>query len=301
MAVRRLYEPLCIAFGTTVSSPTVPTYQLYDLPHKFTPRLYMESEDPNLVLREIGVWGGWEQAGRVEARSFLLDLLKDKDAHDNFLLQLAGPKRFRSVSGIIVLTQKHLRIVQTRGSRLGGPRFQLTYQQACLVHGTKQGARGPRERFVYCHRTLTLEELERYLVPRYYASCLDAITRRPTIRHLPQCPPGAATLPKAVCPSDSLRLASPDIKAMEAELRPLAHPGSKCAPHALMMGLKIMGPNILGELEGLLRNCGDCIGDVLQACNNSRLVLTRNHRTTMDELSMLTNVLISDKQHCVFK
>ena len=45
MAVRRLYEPLCIAFGTTVSSPTVPTYQLYDLPHKFTPRLYMESED----------------------------------------------------------------------------------------------------------------------------------------------------------------------------------------------------------------------------------------------------------------
>ena len=56
MAVRRLYEPLCIAFGTTVSSPTVPTYQLYDLPHKFTPRLYMESEDPNLVLREIEVW-----------------------------------------------------------------------------------------------------------------------------------------------------------------------------------------------------------------------------------------------------
>ena len=41
MAVRRLYEPLCIAFGTTVSSPTAPTYQLYDLPHKFTPRLYM--------------------------------------------------------------------------------------------------------------------------------------------------------------------------------------------------------------------------------------------------------------------
>ena len=136
MAVRRLYEPLCIAFGTTVSSPTVPTYQLYDLPHKFTPRLYMESEDPNLVLREIGVWGGWEQAGRVEARSFLLDLLKDKDAHDDFLLQQAGPKRFRRASGIIVLTQKHLRIVQTRGSRLGGPRFQLTYQQACLVHGS---------------------------------------------------------------------------------------------------------------------------------------------------------------------
>ena len=153
MAVRRLYEPLCIAFGTTVSSPTVPTYQLYDLPHKFTPRLYMESEDPNLVLREIGVWAGWEQAGSANTRSFLLDLLKDEDAHDNFLVREAGPTRFRRVRGIIVvLTQKHLRIVRTKGSRLGGLRFQLTYQQACLVHGTK-GARGPRERFVYCHRT----------------------------------------------------------------------------------------------------------------------------------------------------
>ena len=91
MAVRRLYEPLCIAFGTTVSSPTVPTYQLYDLPHKFTPRLYMESEDPNLVLREIGVWAGWEQAGSANTRSFLLDLLKDEDAHDNFLVREAGP------------------------------------------------------------------------------------------------------------------------------------------------------------------------------------------------------------------
>ena len=96
MAVRRLYEPLCIAFGTTVSSPTVPTYQLYDLPHKFTPRLYMESEDPNLVLREIGVWAGWEQAGSANTRSFLLDLLKDEGAHDNFLLQEHGPTRFRA-------------------------------------------------------------------------------------------------------------------------------------------------------------------------------------------------------------
>ena len=137
MAVRRLYEPLCIAFGTTVSSPTAPTYQLYDLPHKFTPRLYMESEDPNLVLREIGVWAGWEQAGSANTRSFLLDLLKDEGAHDNFLLQEHGPTRFRRVRGIIVLTQKHLRIVRTKGSRLGGLRFQLTYQQACLVHGTK--------------------------------------------------------------------------------------------------------------------------------------------------------------------
>ena len=60
MAVRRLYEPLCIAFGTTVSSPTVPTYQLYDLPHKFTPRLYMESEvgspkTPTAMLAESPV------------------------------------------------------------------------------------------------------------------------------------------------------------------------------------------------------------------------------------------------------
>ena len=101
MAVRRLYEPLCIAFGTTVSSPTVPTYQLYDLPHKFTPRLYMESEDPNLVLREIGVWAGWEQAGSANTRSFLLDLLKDEDAHDNFLVREAGPTRFRRVRGVM--------------------------------------------------------------------------------------------------------------------------------------------------------------------------------------------------------
>ena len=118
MAVRRLYEPLCITFGTTVSSPTVPTYQLYDLPHKFTPRLYMESEDPNLVLREIGVWAGWEQAGSANTRSFLLDLLKDEDAHDNFLLREAGPTRFRRVRGIFELSG-HLRWV---ADRLGSAR-----------------------------------------------------------------------------------------------------------------------------------------------------------------------------------
>ena len=84
MAVRRLYEPLCIAFGTTVSSPTVPTYQLYDLPHKFTPRLYMESEDPNLVLREIGVWAGWEQAGSANTRSFLLEDVANALANTKF-------------------------------------------------------------------------------------------------------------------------------------------------------------------------------------------------------------------------
>ena len=117
MAVRRLYEPLCIAFGTTVSSPTVPTYQLYDLPHKFTPRLYMESEDPNLVLREIGVWAGWEQAGSANTRSFLLDLLKDEGAHGNFLLQEHGPTRFRRVRGIIVaLTQSKARRPDINGT-----------------------------------------------------------------------------------------------------------------------------------------------------------------------------------------
>ena len=140
MAVRRLYEPLCIAFGTTVSSPTVPTYQLYDLPHKFTPRLYMESEDPNLVLREIGVWAGWEQAGSADTRSFLLDLLKDKDAHDNFLLREAGPTRFRRVRGIIVLTQKHLRIVQTKGSRLGSacPKNDGARDRRCCLRERKE-------------------------------------------------------------------------------------------------------------------------------------------------------------------
>ena len=121
MAVRRLYEPLCIAFGTTVSSPTVPTYQLYDLPHKFTPRLHMGSEDPNLVLREIGVWAGWEQAGSANTRSFLLDLLKDEGAHDNFLLQEHGPTRFRRVRGIIVLTLvQHVR--RARSAEMGSPR-----------------------------------------------------------------------------------------------------------------------------------------------------------------------------------
>ena len=53
----------------------------------------MESEDPNLVLREIGVWAGWEQAGSANTRSFLLDLLKDEDAHDNFLIREAGRGR----------------------------------------------------------------------------------------------------------------------------------------------------------------------------------------------------------------
>ena len=244
---RRLCEPLCIAFGTSVSSPTAPTYQLYDLPHKLKPRLYMEAREPWRVVREMK---GWEQAATAEARSFLHDLLADRSAHDTFYVQLPVPgasNRCRLLQGIVVLTQKHLRIRQTKESC-----FQLTYQQPSLTH-SDEGARGPCERYVYCKRTLTRKELkvsslciisisdvhtfQAYLVPRYYASCEEAMKRRRHISLLPACPPGAAMLPKAVCPSDSLRLASPDIKAMEAELRPLAHPGSKCAPHALMMGL----------------------------------------------------------------
>ena len=42
---RCVNEPLCIAFGTSVSSPTVQTYQLYDLPKTVTVRLYLESTD----------------------------------------------------------------------------------------------------------------------------------------------------------------------------------------------------------------------------------------------------------------
>ena len=61
---RRLCEPLCIAFGTSVSSPTAPTYQLYDLPHKLKPRLYMEAREPWRVVREMK---GWEQAATAEA------------------------------------------------------------------------------------------------------------------------------------------------------------------------------------------------------------------------------------------
>ena len=69
MAVRRLYEPLCIAFGTTVSSPTVPTYQLYDLPHKFTPRLYMESEDPGAFQQANSLLAQAAAANHLTARA----------------------------------------------------------------------------------------------------------------------------------------------------------------------------------------------------------------------------------------
>ena len=58
MAVRRLYEPLCIAFvrhyrfltNSTDVSAVRPAAQVHTAPG------YMESEDPNLVLREIEVW-----------------------------------------------------------------------------------------------------------------------------------------------------------------------------------------------------------------------------------------------------
>ena len=99
---RRLCEPLCIAFGTSVSSPTAPTYQLYDLPHKLKPRLYMEAREPWRVVREMK---GWEQAATAEARSFLHDLLADRSAHDTFYVQLPVPgasNRCRLLQGIVV-------------------------------------------------------------------------------------------------------------------------------------------------------------------------------------------------------
>ena len=171
---RRLCEPLCIAFGTSVSSPTAPTYQLYDLPHKLKPRLYMEAREPWRVVREMK---GWEQAATAEARSFLHDLLADRSAHDTFYVQLPVPgasNRCRLLQGIVVLTQKHLRIRQTKESC-----FQLTYQQPSLTH-SDEGARGPCERYVYCKRTLT-----RTALPRPQAATATALPWQAALRRLP--------------------------------------------------------------------------------------------------------------------
>ena len=101
---RRLCEPLCVAFGTSVSSPTAPTYQLYDLPHKLKPRLYMEAREPWRVVREMKEW---KQAATAEAISFLHDLLADGSAHDTFYVHLPVPgasNRCRVVQGIVVQT-----------------------------------------------------------------------------------------------------------------------------------------------------------------------------------------------------
>ena len=77
--LRRLHEPLCIAFGHSVSSPTVPTYQLYDLPKTVEARLYCESDDLQCVLRSAAEW---EQAGGTNRSRFLAGLLKDEAMHD---------------------------------------------------------------------------------------------------------------------------------------------------------------------------------------------------------------------------
>ena len=82
---RPLHEPICIAFGTSVSSPTVPTYQLYDQPKTVEVRLYMESTDLQCVLKEISEW---EQAKGAKRRRFLADLLENKDLHDEFYVRL---------------------------------------------------------------------------------------------------------------------------------------------------------------------------------------------------------------------
>ena len=73
---RRLHEPLCIAFGLSVASPTVPTYQLYDLPKTMEVRLYMESTNLQCILNEISEW---EQVGGKERSRFLAGLGRAAD------------------------------------------------------------------------------------------------------------------------------------------------------------------------------------------------------------------------------
>ena len=92
-----------------------------------------------------------------------------------------------------------------------------------------------------------------------------------------------------------------DTKAMEEQLRPLAYKGGKCAPRAMMMGLKMMEAEVFNELETALSSCADGLGKVIAACNNSRVVLQRHENVTTASLQELDNVLISDRQHCVFK
>ena len=104
---RCVNEPLCIAFGTSVSSPTAPTYQLYDLPKTVEARLYCESDDLQCVLRSAA--GEWEQAGGTNRSRFLAGLLKDEAMHDDFFVRLPdhdGQRRMRKLRGIIILPAK---------------------------------------------------------------------------------------------------------------------------------------------------------------------------------------------------
>ena len=110
---RCLHEPICIAFGTSVSSPTVPTYQLYDQLKTVEVRLYMESADLQCVLNEISEW---EQAKGAKRRRFLADLLENnKDLHDDFYVRLPdheGQRRMRKLRGIIILPAKRVTITK---------------------------------------------------------------------------------------------------------------------------------------------------------------------------------------------
>ena len=151
---RPLHEPICIAFGTSVSSPTVPTYQLYDQPKTVEVRLYMESTDLQCVLKEISEW---EQAKGAKRRRFLADLLEDKDLHDEFYVRLPdheGQRRMRKLRGIIILPPKRVNIVKVDKDKHehDNDQFTLKYQHPCLEHAKEEAARGPSATFVYCDR-----------------------------------------------------------------------------------------------------------------------------------------------------
>ena len=305
---RCLHEPICIAFGTSVSSPTVPTYQLYDQLKTVEVRLYMESTDLQCVLKEISEW---EQAKGAKRRRFLADLLEDKDLHDEFYVRLPdheGQRRMRKLRGIIILPPKRVIIDKVQKDKHGRAvieQFTLKYQHPCLEHANEETARGPSAKFVYCGRMFSLDELETYLVPRHWAAITAALKVQPDIVQLPPCPPGAAAPSTAVSVSGPMRHTIGDTKAVEEQLRSLAYQGGKCAPRALMMGLKMMDPEAFNELETALMKCDDGVGNVIHACCNSRVALQRreihDQARAMNYLQDLDNLLISDKQHCWFK
>lgn len=296
---RCVNEPLCIAFGTSVSSPTVRTYQLYDLPKTVTVRLYLESTALDVVLRAISEW---EQVAGTDRSRFLRGLLEDKEMHDDFFVRLPdheGQRRMRKLRGIIILPAKRVTVAKLHED--DNDQFTLKYQHPCLKHANDDTARGPAAKFVYCDRIFSRDELNTYLVPRHWTAINAALKRYPDTMQLPMCPPGAAAPSTAVNSSASMRRAILDTKAVEEQLRPLAYQGGKCVPRALMMGLKMMDAEVFNELEAALSNCDDGLGKAIRACNNSRVVLQRKENVTTESLQELDNLLISDGQHCVFK
>ena len=177
--LRRLHEPLCIAFGHSVSSPTVPTYQLHDLPKAVEARLYCESDDLQCVLRSAAEW---EQAGGTNRSRFLAGLLKDEAMHDDFFVRLPdhdGQRRMRKLRGIIILPAK--RVTITKLQKDDNDQFTLKYQHPCLEHANQETARGPAAKFVYCDRIFSRDELETYLVPRHWAACNQSRAAGPTL------------------------------------------------------------------------------------------------------------------------